>query len=115
MIECAICRQPLPADAEFCPDCGTQVQRAMTGATLRLSTSTAPSCPKCGNPMDRGFIPDEYRDRNEVTVWVLGQPERSLETGRVVLTGTRMWHVVTYRCTACGYLESYARDELQST
>jgi len=26
--------------------------------------------------MDRGFIPDEYRDRNEVTVWVQGQPER---------------------------------------
>ena len=63
--------------------------------------------------MDRGFIPDEYQDRNEVTVWVQGQPERSLETGTVDLSGTRMWHVVTYRCTGCGYLESYARDELQ--
>jgi hypothetical protein len=63
--------------------------------------------------MVRGFIPDEYRDRNEVTVWVQGQPERSMETGTVVLSGTRMWHVETYRCSGCGYLESYARDELR--
>src|SRR5215216_2526677 len=109
----AVRRQPLPTDAEFCPDCGTQVQRAVTGATQRLSASTAPNCPKCGNLMDRGFIPDEYHDRNEVTVWVQGRPERSLETGAVVLSGTRMWQVVTYRCTGCGYLESFARDELR--
>ena len=37
MNECSICRQPLPVDAEFCPDCGTQVQRAVTGATERLN------------------------------------------------------------------------------
>src|SRR3954471_16782098 len=113
MTDCAICKQPLPADAEYCPDCGTQVQRAVTGATQRLNTSSMPRCPKCGGSMDRGFIPDEYRDRNEVTVWVMGQPERNLETGVVVLTGTRMWQVITYRCIGCGYLESYARDELR--
>ena len=107
-----MCRQPLPDDADFCPECGAKVQRAVTGATQRLSLSTVPSCPKCGDPMERGFIPDEYRDHNEVTVWVQGLPERSPETGWVVLSGTRMWQVVTYRCTGCGYLESFARDEL---
>jgi hypothetical protein len=115
MTDCAICRQALPIDAEFCPNCGAAVQRAVTGATQRLPTSTVPTCPKCGDPMERGFIPDEYRDRNEVTVWVLGQPERSSQTGAVILSGTRMWRVVTYRCIGCGYLESYARDELQDT
>jgi hypothetical protein len=112
MTECAMCRQALPTDAEFCPACGTSVQHAATGVTQRLHTSTAPICPKCGDPMDRGFIPDEYRDRNEVTVWVQGLPERSPETGTVILSGTRMWRVVTYRCAGCGYLESYARDQL---
>jgi len=113
MSDCVICKHPLPVDAEFCPNCGAVVQRAVTGATQRLYTSAAPTCPKCGDPMDRGFIPDEYRDRNEVTVWVQGQPERSLETGMFVLSGTRMWRVVTFRCIGCGYLESFARDELR--
>lgn len=112
MIVCAMCKQPLPADAEFCPDCGAAVRSAMTGATQRLYSSTEPGCPKCGQPMDRGFIPDEYRDHNEVTVWVRGHPERSLEDGTVVLSGAQMWQVVTYRCIGCGYLESFARDKL---
>src|SRR4051812_28217766 len=110
MTQCAMCKQPLPADAEFCPDCGTHVQPAVTGVTQRLATSIGSICPKCSNSMERGFIPDEYRDRNEVTVWVQGQPERSQETGSVVLAGTRMWQVMTYRCTGCGYLESFARE-----
>jgi hypothetical protein len=111
---CATCKQPLPTDAEFCPDCGAAVQQAVTGATQRLYRPIESRCPKCGYPMERGFIPDEYRDRNEITVWVQGQPERSSENGTVVLAGTRMWQVVTYRCTGCGYLESFARDELQA-
>ncbi len=113
MTECAICRQLLPADAEFCPDCGAPVKQAVTGATQRLSRTTLPVCPKCNSSMEHGFIPDEYRAHNEVTVWVAGQPERSLETGSVVLSGAQMWQVVTYRCTGCGYLESFARDQLR--
>jgi hypothetical protein len=62
--------------------------------------------------MDAGFIPDEYRDRNEVTVWVQGEAERNAQTGAIELGGSRMWRVVTYRCSNCGYLESYARDEI---
>ena len=51
--------------------------------------------------------------RRAIAWLMIKQPERSLETGTIVLSGTRMWKVVTYRCTGCGYLESFARDELQ--
>ena len=64
--------------------------------------------------MELGFIPDEYRDRNEVTVWVQGKAERNAQTGAIELAGSRMWRVVTYRCSSCSYLESYARDEIVS-
>lgn len=64
--------------------------------------------------MEPGFIPDEYRDRDEVTVWVQGPAERNAQTGAVELGGSRMWRVVTYRCSSCGYLESYARDQIRS-
>jgi hypothetical protein len=62
--------------------------------------------------MDHGFIPDEYRGRNEVTVWVQGKAMRNSATGAVELRGSRMWQVVTYRCPGCGYLESYTQDEI---
>jgi hypothetical protein len=64
--------------------------------------------------MERGFIPDEFRDRNEVTVWVRGTPERSPTTSAIELAGRQMWQVATYRCSNCGYLESYAQEELSS-
>lgn len=63
--------------------------------------------------MEHGFIPDEYRDRNEVTVWVQGEPQRQDVTGEVILVGANMWRVATYRCIGCGYLESYAIDQLK--
>jgi hypothetical protein len=57
--------------------------------------------------MEAGFIPDEFRDRNEVTVWVRGEPERDWK-GAVILERSNMWRVATYCCANCGYLESYA-------
>jgi hypothetical protein len=39
--------------------------------------------------------------------WVTGKPQKSLLTG-VTLKGKRVFDVETYRCTGCGYLESYA-------
>jgi hypothetical protein len=88
------------------------VQHAVIGATQRLGKATTPICPKCGGSMELGFIPDEYRDRNEVTVWVQGEAKRDPLTGELELGGSRMWRVATYRCSACAYLESYARDEI---
>jgi Double zinc ribbon len=110
-MNCPHCQQLAPIDAAFCPSCGASV--AATGATQRLNPAMSHLCAKCGNSMDRGFIPDEFRDRNEVTVWVRGEPQRDNRAGAVLLGGADMWEVVTFRCMGCGYLESYAVDKLE--
>jgi len=39
--------------------------------------------------------------------WVGGKPDKRLISG-VSLKGKTLYEVVTYRCIACGYLDSYA-------
>ena len=109
---CRICQQALPPDANFCPACGARATGAATGPTQRLSPALPQVCLKCGGAMEVGFIPDEFRDHNEVTVWVRGEPERDRD-GTVMLEGSSMWRVVTYCCANCGYLESYATMPLR--
>lgn len=62
-------------------------------------------CPKCNGKMENGFIIDRGRTRNNLTTWVQGTPQADIsgvnsEPGSVI---------VTMRCKACGYLESYAK------
>jgi zinc-ribbon domain len=109
-MHCPDCQESLPANAQFCTNCGLRVVGAVTGATQRLDPAAGQRCGKCGGLMERGFIPDEYRNRNEITVWVRGAPVRHPSTGILDLGGVQMWQVVTLRCTTCGYLESYATD-----
>ena len=67
-------------------------------------------CPRCKKAMSTGFMLDRGdSDRKHVAQWIEGVPEKSFWTGlsvkkRVVIPA------VTYRCTGCGYLESYARS-----
>jgi predicted nucleic-acid-binding Zn-ribbon protein len=72
------------------------------------------SCSKCGTKMERGFLVD-LLNKNPVTeiaeqmTWVNGDSvERSSLTGGVKLKGKSQFTVTTFRCTGCGYLESYA-------
>ena len=47
---CPQCRQPVPNDAEFCPECGAKLAAACTGC----GTTNAPGskfCKKCGRPV----------------------------------------------------------------
>ena len=67
----------------------------------------APNCPKCHVGMKEGFELDEAYGYRTATYWVEGRPERSIWTGVKIRHKTKL-EVVTYRCTACGYLESYA-------
>jgi len=67
----------------------------------------APDCPKCGTPMEPGFVLDQTYGGIAQSAWVDGLPERSFWTG-VKLKGHHRLPVTTYRCPACGYLESYA-------
>ena len=71
-------------------------------------TAQAPVCPKCAAAMAPGFIIDKG-DNGSVSApeWAEGKPERSFWTG-VKLRGRERHPVTTFRCTACGYLESYA-------
>lgn len=70
-------------------------------------------CPKCRSAMDVGFIKDESYGTTHVTEWVEGEPEKSVWTGTKT-SGRQLMPVTTYRCTSCGYLESYARPAPKS-
>lgn len=65
-------------------------------------------CIKCGSRMEKGFIL-EHRDGGITSseTWVSGEPVDSLLAG-LNLRGRAIHNVVSFRCDACGYLESYA-------
>jgi hypothetical protein len=60
--------------------------------------------------MEPGFLL-ELKDGNMAAVgeWVGGPPEKGL-FGTVKLRGKRRLKTETWRCTRCGYLESYAPE-----
>ncbi len=64
-------------------------------------------CPKCNNAMEPGFVLDQTYGANTQSSWIEGTPERTFWTG-VKLKGRERHMVTTFRCTTCGYLESYA-------
>lgn len=74
----------------------------MTEAFLR--------CVKCRSPMEEGFIVDNTYGARVQSEWVQGAPEVSRWTG-VKLKGRLHLPATTYRCTKCGYLESYAPSD----
>ena len=64
--------------------------------------------------METGFIMDNTYGGRLVSSWVEGAPVRSTFFGKKVpsltkIKGKRVIETAAYRCTACGYLESYAR------
>ena len=56
--------------------------------------------------MDEGFILDNSYGARLQSEWVRGIPDLSRWTG-VKLKGKEHLPVTTFRCQACGYLESY--------
>lgn len=69
------------------------------------------SCPKCTQRMEPGFVPDfMYRTTHQST-WVAGAPQARLFVGGIKRPTGRQLPVVTYRCTQCGLLESYAHEQ----
>lgn len=65
-------------------------------------------CAKCRGRMEEGFISDNTHGGVLASRWVEGQPENSFWTG-IKTSGKKQVQVTTYRCTSCGYLESYAK------
>jgi hypothetical protein len=57
--------------------------------------------------METGFVVDQTYGGIAQANWAEGEPRRSFWTG-IRLKGVERHAIVTWRCTKCGYLESYA-------
>jgi hypothetical protein len=83
--------------------------------------SEPPKCRRCQGGMKAGYIPDASYNAVFVSQWVEGIPQT--ESGWLAalrkgwfgpplsssnLKGKSPLAIVTYRCTSCGLLESYA-------
>jgi len=67
-------------------------------------------CPKCQRTMVVGFVVDKgHHNMPSGPEWCEGQPVRSFWFG-LKTKGRESRAVRTFRCTGCGYLESYAAD-----
>jgi len=71
------------------------------------------TCAKCGGKMKQGFVVDHSRAAIFVSHWVAGAPEKSFWT-RTKVSRRGQVPIGTFRCSSCGFLESYARDEFAS-
>jgi hypothetical protein len=60
--------------------------------------------------MAEGFIKDHTRNSVDTSKWVDGPPEKSFWHG-LKTRGKRQIPMTTYRCSRCGYLESYAVEK----
>ena len=66
-------------------------------------------CPKCQSEMVQGFMAELTATQTGVSFWVEGPPEKSWTGAKIPRDKT--FPIGTFRCAACGYLESYARPE----
>jgi hypothetical protein len=67
-------------------------------------------CPKCAGAMELGFVVDHTYGGYAAAQWAEGTAKPSLWTG-VQMRGKECHPVQTFRCTRCGYLESYAPSQ----
>jgi hypothetical protein len=69
------------------------------------------TCPKCQGPMQEGFILDTiHGNAHAASRWVAGFPEPSFWLGTKI-SDKEQHPIQSYRCTSCGYMESYATGE----
>jgi hypothetical protein len=60
--------------------------------------------------MEAGFVLDQTHGGYAQAPWLPGQPVPSFWTG-LKIKGLKQFPVTTYRCDACGYLESFAMPD----
>jgi len=66
------------------------------------------SCPKCGAAMEEGVVHDRgYGNLQMQQTWGKGRTEFSMKSGLKTTFGIKT--IETWRCTTCGFLESYAK------
>lgn len=79
-------------------------------ATLNAPNDFGLSCPKCSAPMEQGFVMDQTYGAQMVGHWAAGPPQKSFWQGTKSPERESI-PIGTFRCSACGYLESFARPE----
>lgn len=67
-------------------------------------------CPKCNGEMQQGFVADTRPVDAFVSFWTAGHPRR----GFFGLKLPNRTPIATFRCQACGFLESYAKPEFDA-
>lgn len=72
--------------------------------------STSQQCPKCKGAMEQGFVLDNTYGARGVSHWASGAPRKSFWMGTKV-PNEKQIPIGTFRCSSCGYLEHYAKDE----
>lgn len=74
-------------------------------------TGDKKSCPECSGRMEEGFVPEYTRNHVARPFWVSGRLEKNA-FGMLKKAGRDFRQIVTWRCTSCGLLRSYAEEEL---
>jgi hypothetical protein len=69
---------------------------------------TAMHCPKCQRPMEKGYVPELTYGAVLQSAWTPGEPIPRRFMGGIKWSRSNNVAIITYRCTSCGYLESYA-------
>ena len=69
------------------------------------------NCPKCSAETEEGFILDHTYGANMTSNWVEGEPVKSFWYGTKV-SNKKQYQLKTLRCVRCGFLESYATEEI---
>jgi hypothetical protein len=64
-------------------------------------------CSKCNSDMEEGFLLEKGDGVLSSANWIAGKPEKSFFSG-VKVKGKVIYDIKTFRCIACGYLDSYA-------
>jgi hypothetical protein len=70
------------------------------------------TCSKCSGKMEEGFSLERAHGGFVALRWLQGRPEPSFWQGTKT-KGKDCRAIVTYRCTRCGYLESYANEVVE--
>lgn len=65
-------------------------------------------CSKCSGQMLEGLVVDFNYSGVLRSMWVEDQAEKSVGTG-TTMDGKKKVKTITYRCSNCGYLDSYAK------
>jgi Domain of unknown function (DUF6487) len=76
-------------------------------------TSPSVTCPKCNGRMVRGYVLDNTYGMRLVGHWSAGEPKKSFWTGTKPPENEQI-PIGTFRCAACGFLESWAQSGFEA-